>query len=67
MVDDFLKPKPSDAYRHLTHGGSYTVKLNQDESCVALKIYDYGVDTLNEDEKNTLNNLIAKLKDQIHP
>lgn len=66
-MDELFKPKPADAYRELTQGGHYTVELTQDEACVALKVHDYGVDTLSDEEKVTLHALIGKLKDQIWP
>ena len=48
---DLLQPKPAEHYKDLTNGGAYSVTLDQDEACVALKIHDYGVDTLTDDEK----------------
>lgn len=60
-------PKRLDYYKDLTSGGEYAVNLSQDEACVALKIHDYGVDNLPDDEKLALYRLIGKLKDQIWP
>ena len=67
MIDSLLKPKPSESYSNLTKGGNYNIHLNQEEACVALKIHDYGVDTLTGEEKTVLHSLIGKLKDQIWP
>ena len=64
---DLLQPKPAEHYKDLTNGGAYSVTLDQDEACVALKIHDYGVDTLTDDEKVVLHAIIGKLKDNIWP
>ena len=63
MVD----PKPLEYYKNLTSGGEFSVNLRQDEACVALKVHDYGVDTLDDEEKQALYSLIGKLKDEIWP
>ena len=60
-------PKDLDYYKDLTAGGEINVKLQQDEACVALKIHDYGIDNLSDDEKQVLYRLIGKLKDEIWP
>ena len=59
--------KPLDYYKDLTIGGQISVKLQQDEACVALKIHDYGIDELTDAEKQVLYRLVGKLKDQIWP
>lgn len=66
-INELIKPKPAEYYKDLTEGGSYKVELYQDEACVALKIYDYGVDTLTEEEKAILHSIIGKLKNEIWP
>lgn len=38
-MTNLFAPKHSDSYKNLTAGGEYTVKLSQDEACVALKIH----------------------------
>lgn len=60
-------PKPLDYYKDLTSGGQYNVELRQDEACVALKVHDYGIDDLSDEEKQILYRLIGKLKDEIWP
>lgn len=60
-------PKSLEYYRELTAGGDVSVTLRADEACVVLKVYDYGVDVLDDDEKQVLYRAIAKLKDQIWP
>lgn len=62
-----FQPKSLDYYSDLTSGGQYTVSLNQDEACVALKVYDYGVNTLNENEVQILHSLMSRLKSEIWP
>ena len=66
-MNSLLKTKNQDYYRTLTAGGEWKVRLSQDEACVALKIYDYGVDAIDSNEKEILHRLIGKLKDQIWP
>lgn len=60
-------PKSLDYYKDLTNGGEVSVNLQQEEACVALKVHDYGVDSLTEKEKQVLYRLIGKLKDKIWP
>ena len=57
--------KTLDYYRTLTNGGECSVNLSQPEACVALKVYDYGIDDISDEEKQLLYSLIGKLKDQI--
>ena len=62
-----FEPKSLEYYAGLTAGGKVEVNLQQDEACVALKIHDYGVEGLDEAEKQVLYRLIGKLKNQIWP
>tara|TARA_Y100001934_G_C11958391_1_gene588316 strand:- start:226 stop:492 length:267 start_codon:yes stop_codon:yes gene_type:complete len=62
-----MTPKPISYYKDLTAGGECKTNLTQNEACVVLKIYDYGVDALNDDDKHLLHSLIGKLKDEIWP
>ncbi|MDH5727390.1 MAG: hypothetical protein OEZ58_00155 [Gammaproteobacteria bacterium] len=62
-----IKPKSLDYYRDLTAGGEYQVNLRQDEACIALKIHDYGIDVLSDEEKQILYRLVGKLKNEIWP
>jgi len=59
--------KSLDYYADLTKGGKYQISINQMEACVALKVYDYGVDALDADELHQLSSLIGKIKDQVWP
>ncbi len=67
MPGSMFKPKPLTYYEDLTNGGDVQVSLNKREACIALKVHDYGVDQLNDEEKQVLYSLIGKLKDQIWP
>lgn len=60
-------PKSLGYYKSLTSGVEITVFLREDEACIALKIFDDGIDDLNDEEKQALYRLIGKLKDQIWP
>jgi hypothetical protein len=60
-------PKPLSYYKDLTTGGEFKARLSQDEACAVLKCYDYGVDTLDEDEKQLIHSIMGKLKDEIWP
>jgi hypothetical protein len=62
-----FQPKSLDYYKDLTDGGEVKVNLTQKEACIALKVHDYGVDGLTDDEKQTLYSLIGKLKNQLWP
>jgi hypothetical protein len=59
--------KSLEYYHSLTNGIETTIDLTQDEASVALKIYDYGVEVLNEEEKAQLYRIVSKLKDRIWP
>lgn len=59
--------KNLDYYADLTSGGDYQVSLNKREACIALKVHDYGIDNLTDDERQALYSLMGKLKDQIWP
>ncbi len=67
MTGSIFKPKPLSYYEDLTNGGDVNVSLNKREACIALKVHDYGVEQLTEEEKQALYSLIGKLKDQIWP
>lgn len=56
-----------DYYKDLTNGGERSVQLNQEQECVVLKTYDYGVTALSEDELHLLHQVVGKLKDEIWP
>lgn len=62
-----FSPKPLSYYRDLTLGGEFKIDLTQEEACVALKVYDYGVEALSNDEQQILYRFIGKLKDEIWP
>ncbi|WMC11740.1 hypothetical protein PU634_05075 [Oceanimonas pelagia] len=61
--------KGLDYYKDLVPQGPLPVKaeLTQLEAMTVLKAYDYGTETLSEDERHQLNCVIGKLKDQIWP
>jgi hypothetical protein len=59
--------KDMDYYKSLTRGGECTVNLSQDEACIVLKVHDYSVEDLSEEERQVLYQLTFKLKDQIWP
>lgn len=67
MDGNLFKPKLADHYQDLTKGGKFDLELTQEEACVALKIHDYGVDTITDNEKAILHSIIGKLKDRIWP
>ncbi|ALS97786.1 hypothetical protein [Lacimicrobium alkaliphilum] len=66
-IENFFKTKPASSYTFLTSGGTYNIKLNKEEACVALKIHDYGVDAITDKERIILHSLIGKLKEKIWP
>jgi hypothetical protein len=54
-------------YKHLVTGGQRTIDLTPEEEATILHAYDYGLGVMTEDERQHLNAVLAKLKDQIHP
>jgi len=60
-------PKPLEYYKSLTSGGEFNVSLSEDEACIALKVFDDGIDDLSDEERQALYRLIGNLKDQIWP
>ena len=67
MIDKLMQGQNLDYYKGLTAGGKFSVELNQEESAVILKIHDYGVDQLSDEEKQLLYRVIGKLKDEVWP
>lgn len=67
IQEDVSCMKALEYYQSMTVGKERTVSLSQDEECAVLKSHDYGVDALNEHELHLLNQVVAKLKDQIKP
>ena len=67
IASAIFPPKPLSYYRDLTKGGRVTIDLSQDEACVALKVYDRGVEALDADERFELDQLMSKLKEQLWP
>lgn len=66
-VNDLFKPKDLSYYQNLTAGGDYQVSLNQQQASIILKIHDYGIDALNQDDVQHLYSAVGQLKDCIHP
>lgn len=59
-------------YRHmvqdgLLQGGQLMITTTPEEAAAVLHAYDEGVDALDADERQHLNAVLAKLKDQIWP
>jgi len=54
-------------YESLTNGGQFKIELDKREASVVLYIHDYGIDHLQNSEKQVLYSIIAKLKDKIWP
>ena len=57
----------SDYYLNLVEGGTRTVQLSRDEEAAVLRAYDHGLTQLSAAERENLDHVIAKLKDEIHP
>lgn len=63
----FTPPK-ADHYNNITSEKlTCTVGLIQDEQNAILKAFDYGIEALREEEKQKIDSVLSKLKDQIHP
>ena len=66
-LDKLLTPKSFEYYKDIATDMRFNVHLSQDESCVVLKSYDYGLHSLTEVETELLERIISKLKSQIWP
>lgn len=65
-MNDTLKVGKSD-YSHIAHDATVTVSITADEMAAVLNAYDRGLDALDQDERNSLNDIIGKLKDELWP
>ena len=54
-------------YTGIAKAGDYKISLTEQEAAVVLKIHDYGIDFLTEDERTELYKVIGNLKTKIHP
>lgn len=64
-VLDALFGKPD--YSHIARDVSVTVDLSAAEVAALLGAYDRGLDALDSDQRQGLDSLIAKLKDEVWP
>lgn len=54
-------------YSHIARDVSVTVDLTAAEVAALLGAYDRGLDSLDAGDRQALDSLIAKLKDEVHP
>lgn len=54
-------------YSHIARDVSVTVDLSAAEVAALLGAYDRGLDALDSDQRQGLDSLIAKLKDEVWP
>jgi hypothetical protein len=52
-------------YSHIVHQPTVTVSITSAEMAAFLGAYDRGLDALDQDERDGLNTIIAKLKDKL--
>ena len=54
-------------YSHIAHDVTVTVSITAAEMAALLGAYDRGLDALDQDERDGVNAVIAKLKDELWP
>ena len=54
-------------YSHIAHDATVTVSITAAEMAALLGAYDRGLDALDTDEREGVNAVIAKLKDELWP
>lgn len=54
-------------YSHIAREATVTVKITAAEMAAVLGAYDRGLDALDQDEREDLNAVIGKLKDELWP
>ena len=66
-IDKLMQPKPISYYKNFVGRTKINTDLTQEESCVALKVYDYGIECLTDYEISLLYKVFGKLKNNIWP
>jgi len=66
-IDTLFTAKPTEAYFDLTNGGDFEINLSQKEAALILKISDYGLSSLNQEELQDIEKVIFTLKCEIWP
>lgn len=54
-------------YSHIAHDATVTVNITKAEMAALLGAYDRGLDALDRDERDSMNAVIAKIKDELWP
>lgn len=54
-------------YSHIAHDATVTVSITAAEMAALLGAYDRGLDALDTDEREGMNAVIAKIKDELWP
>ncbi len=66
MTDETLKALFGKAdYSHIAHDATVTVSITAAEMAALLGAYDRGLGELDQDERDGVNGVIAKLKDEL--
>jgi hypothetical protein len=68
MTDEALNALFGKAdYSHIARDATVTVSITAAEMAALLGAYDRGLDALDQDERDGLNAVISKLKDELWP
>lgn len=68
MTDEDLKALFGKAdYSHIAHDATVTVRITAAEMAALLGAYDRGLGELDQDERDGVNAVIGKLKDELWP
>lgn len=62
-----IKIDTQNDYSHIAHDCNVSFDLTAAESAAVLQAYDNGLNSLNQGQKQHLDIVISKIKDQIHP
>lgn len=54
-------------YSHIAREAELKITVTTAEMAAIFRAYDRGIDVLDADERQALDSLIAKLKDEAHP
>jgi hypothetical protein len=55
------------SYDHIARDATVTIDVTKEEAAAIFRAYDYGITQTNDKEREALNAVMAKLKDQLWP
>jgi hypothetical protein len=55
------------SYEHIACDATVTIEVTREEAAAIFRAYDYGIGQTSNKEREALNAVMAKLKDQLWP